>query len=54
MKHMLRGISGSLRKLPDYKESSQILQAKSFAKIWSSLGFVASIPKSCGERNIRY
>lgn len=54
LKQMLRTISNSLRKLPDFKEPADVLEASSFAKIWAGLSFVASVPSVSGERTIRY
>jgi hypothetical protein len=53
LKQMLRTISNSLRKLPDFKEPANILEATSFAKVWAGLSFVAAVPSVAGERTIR-
>lgn len=53
VKKMLRTISNSLRRIPDYKEPDSVMASKSFARVWSSLAFVASLPSTGGGRSIR-
>ena len=50
---MLKRMSQCLTDISQFKEPEDITNGKSFAKAWSSLSFVASLPQVSGERTIR-